>query len=56
MAVLWAVVVLQVFWHSSAHVLGECLECDYGVKLCVGPPTQEGFYYGTHRVMLGLPH
>lgn len=36
----------QVFWHSSAHVLGECMECEYGVKLCVGPPTQDGFYYG----------
>jgi hypothetical protein len=22
------------------------MECEYGVKLCVGPPTQDGFYYG----------
>jgi threonyl-tRNA synthetase len=34
-----------VFWHSSAHVLGECLECKFGAKLCIGPPTEEGFYY-----------
>ncbi len=39
----------MVFWHSSAHVLGECMECDYGVKLCIGPPTQDGFYYGVAR-------
>jgi len=38
----------MVFWHSSAHVLGECLECEYGVKLCIGPPTQEGFYYDAY--------
>jgi len=35
----------MVFWHSSAHILGECLECKYGAKLCIGPPTEEGFYY-----------
>lgn len=34
----------MVFWHSSAHVLGECLECSYGGKLCIGPPTEDGFY------------
>ena len=38
----------MVFWHSSAHVLGECLECNYGGKLCIGPPTEEGFYYDTY--------
>lgn len=38
----------MVFWHSSAHVLGECLECSYGGKLCIGPPTEEGFYYDTY--------
>ena len=38
----------QVFWHSSAHVLGEALECQYGCKLCIGPPTQEGFYYDAY--------
>jgi threonyl-tRNA synthetase len=38
----------MVFWHSSAHVLGECLECGYGAKLCIGPPTEEGFYYDAY--------
>ena len=38
----------MVFWHSSAHVLGECLECSYGGKLCIGPPTEEGFYYDAY--------
>ncbi len=38
----------QVFWHSSAHILGECMECDFGVHLCYGPPTTEGFYYDAH--------
>lgn len=35
----------MVFWHSSAHVLGECLECGYGCQLTVGPPTKNGFFY-----------
>lgn len=35
----------MVFWHSSAHVLGECLECGYGCQLTVGPPTKHGFFY-----------
>jgi threonyl-tRNA synthetase len=38
----------MVFWHSSAHVLGECLECQYGAHLCIGPPTEEGFYYDAY--------
>lgn len=38
----------MVFWHSSAHILGECLECQYGGKLCIGPPTEEGFYYDAY--------
>ena len=33
------------FWHSSAHVLGEAAERHYGCHLCVGPPTEEGFFY-----------
>ncbi|BBM99681.1 threonyl-tRNA synthetase [Marchantia polymorpha subsp. ruderalis] len=35
------------FWHSSAHILGESLEQEYGCKLCIGPCTTrgEGFYY-----------
>lgn len=35
----------QVFWHSSAHVLGEACECTLGGKLVFGPPTEEGFFY-----------
>ncbi|XP_059768270.1 threonine--tRNA ligase 2, cytoplasmic isoform X2 [Balaenoptera ricei] len=33
-----------VYWHSSAHVLGEALELRYGGLLCCGPPTDCGFY------------
>ncbi len=35
----------RVFWHSSAHVLGEACEKHYGCHLCIGPPTEEGFFY-----------
>lgn len=34
-----------VFWHSSAHVLGEACECHYGCHLSYGPPTDDGFFY-----------
>ncbi|KAB7499883.1 Threonine--tRNA ligase, cytoplasmic [Armadillidium nasatum] len=34
-----------VFWHSTAHVLGEAMERVYGGHLCYGPPIEEGFYY-----------
>ncbi|KAG5963281.1 threonyl-tRNA synthetase [Claviceps arundinis] len=36
-----------VFWHSSAHILGEACERRYGCFLCNGPPTKDppGFYY-----------
>jgi len=34
-----------VFWHSSAHVLGESAEKHYGCHLCIGPPTDDGFFY-----------
>lgn len=33
-------------WHSSAHLLAEALEAIYpGVKLGIGPPIENGFYY-----------
>ncbi|KAI9666500.1 MAG: threonyl-tRNA synthetase [Bathelium mastoideum] len=35
----------KVFWHSSAHVLGEASERRYGCDLCNGPPIDSGFYY-----------
>jgi len=38
----------QVFWHSSAHILGEALEQDFGCHLCIGPPLQSGFYYDAY--------
>ncbi|CUM64829.1 uncharacterized protein PRCAT00002444001 [Priceomyces carsonii] len=34
-----------VFWHSSAHVLGEACECHFGCHLSYGPPTDDGFFY-----------
>uniref|UniRef100_A0A2P2HX70 threonine--tRNA ligase n=2 Tax=Hirondellea gigas TaxID=1518452 RepID=A0A2P2HX70_9CRUS len=37
-----------VFWHSTAHVLGEAMERIYGGNLCYGPPIEEGFYYDMH--------
>jgi len=38
----------ETFWHSSAHVLGETLENEYGVQLCHGPPTDAGFFYDSY--------
>src|SRR5262245_21749738 len=36
----------KTFWHSSAHLLAEALEALYpGVKLGIGPPIDNGFYY-----------
>ena len=34
-----------VFWHSTAHIMGEAMERHYGGHLCYGPPTEEGYYY-----------
>lgn len=34
-----------VFWHSSAHILGEAMERAYSGCLCYGPPIENGFYY-----------
>ncbi|CCX13698.1 hypothetical protein FPQ18DRAFT_376845 [Pyronema domesticum] len=36
----------KVYWHSSAHVLGEA--CEHGFSHCqlgYGPPTDDGFFY-----------
>ena len=38
----------ETFWHSSSHVLGQVLENQYGVKLCHGPPTDNGFFYDSY--------
>lgn len=35
----------KVFWHSSAHILGEAAERRFGCALCIGPPVDDGFYY-----------
>lgn len=33
-------------WHSSAHLMAEAIEAHYpGVKLAIGPPIENGFYY-----------
>lgn len=37
-----------VFWHSSAHMMGEALENLYGSKLTIGPPLKGGFYYDSY--------
>jgi len=36
---------LQTFWHSSSHILGQALELEFGVDLTIGPSIEEGFYY-----------
>lgn len=37
---------ISTFWHSSAHLLAEALEELYpGVRLGIGPPISNGFYY-----------
>lgn len=34
------------FWHSSAHLMAEAVECIFpGVKFWVGPALDKGFYY-----------
>jgi len=35
----------KVFWHSSAHILGEASERRFGCDRCIGPPVEDGFYY-----------
>jgi len=38
----------MVFWHSSAHILGEGLEMMKGCHLTIGPPIEGGFYYDSY--------
>lgn len=38
----------MVFWHSSAHILGESLEELKGAHLTIGPPVEGGFYYDSY--------
>ena len=38
----------EVFWHSTAHILGEAMERRYGGCLCYGPPIESGYYYDMH--------
>jgi threonyl-tRNA synthetase len=35
----------EVFWHSSAHILGYSLEKNFGAFLTHGPPLESGFFY-----------
>ena len=36
----------SILWHSSAHLMAEALEFYYpGIKLAIGPPIENGFYY-----------
>ena len=36
----------QAFWHSSAHLMAQTLQQLYpGIKLTIGPPIENGFYY-----------
>lgn len=35
----------DVFWHSSAHILGEAAENNFSCHLCLGPPIENGFFY-----------
>ena len=42
-------------WHSSAHLMAEALESLFpGIKLAIGPPIENGFYYdidlGEHTI------
>lgn len=35
----------KIFWHSSAHILGQALEREFGAHLTNGPALSPGFYY-----------
>ncbi|EEA06988.1 threonyl-tRNA synthetase family protein [Cryptosporidium muris RN66] len=38
----------SVFWHSSAHILGQCMENEFGSLLTIGPALSPGFYYDSY--------
>lgn len=48
----------MVFWHSSAHILGQCLEQEFGSQLTVGPPIElspkGSFFYDSYMVCHSL--
>src|SRR4030042_184147 len=36
----------EIFWHSSSHIMAQAVrEVFPNVKLAIGPPIEEGFYY-----------
>ena len=42
-------------WHSSAHLMAEALEFYYpGIKLAIGPPVTNGFYYDVDLLDHGI--
>ncbi|NWR61712.1 SYTC2 ligase, partial [Bucorvus abyssinicus] len=43
-----------VYWHSSAHILGEAMEGYFGGCLCYGPPIENGFYYDMYMEDRGV--
>ena len=44
----------EVFWHSSAHILGYSLEQNFGAFLTHGPPLDSGFFYDSFTGKLKL--
>ena len=46
----------RVFWHSSAHILGEASERRLGCDLCIGPPIEDGFYYEVGQLLWTKRH
>jgi threonyl-tRNA synthetase len=38
----------MVLWHSSAHILGQAMEQEFGAKLTIGPPIEGGYYYDSY--------
>ena len=42
-------------WHSSAHLMAEALEFHFpGIKLAIGPPIANGFYYDVDFMEYGI--